>query len=346
MCNRLLLGLFAFAITGAMFMARPVLAVPAALPIPQWHKIDIKAAAWEGKGEFAVEVEITAPIVPLHDLAVRMHWPKGFEATETEATETQLAAGRHWTKRFVAKAPEIFDGLLDVEIAARPDPAALEAVVSRIATLSPELRALTLAEVKQFKTPVALGRALSMHIDVGVAALLPQELLFMPIWPLDHGVLFLWVPAAISGNSGLSTRLSDLVVAASTQDSSAALAAIGEMEHELATATEPIPIKTLNQGSLNLDAARVRELLAIDRMTLFAIKSPAALAELTMFAIAHPGSVGAPFAWANVGMLHNRAGAAAEATKAFQRALDLQPAWPRVRRLLESPAATTHGGSK
>jgi len=323
--------------------ATPAAARTPDIRLPDWNRVNTRILEWDGQGRLTLELEVGALAFPVRDVAARLYWPTGFTCTNSLQATPTIAPGTTWKATFTARTPAAFDGWLEIELTARPEVAPLVAAVEAVATFSPAARTILLEEARGFTAPIPIGRPMPLHLDAAIAAAVPRELVFTPCRPMGTRALFFWTPAAVLVAGADGKTFDRYVQACQTLDDTAALAAIGSLLQETAAATEPLVFKTLEAGETRLPPGTFREALRAAELTLRALADgPAGPANLRQALEKAPPSFSPPFLWANLSTLAQARGDTGLAAAALARALDLNPAWPMLRRWAgESP-----GGKK
>lgn len=333
--SRLLLGLCCALFIGGAAPTCP--AVSPELRLPEWNRFEPRITGWDGKGKLSLELEVQALKVKLLQLSAGLVWPSPLKSDDRAEKLSSLDSGKTWKTTWSATVPESFDGWFEVDLQALPEIAALEREIAAVATMSGMAREVLTKEARGFKTPVQIGRTVSLHIDPGMATLLPRHLLFSPVWMTGNRALLLWQPAGILGSGQVAEAWSAFCQAIPEQKTQAAMVALGKLQKLLAKTTEPIPLLGADQGQFSLMPQAILEAIEANLATLHAAEKHAAEpARLMLLAGKSGNSFTKPFIWANIGILHALGNRPDQAKKAWETALELQPGWPMLRGWMEA----------
>ncbi|MFZ2959891.1 MAG: hypothetical protein WA705_23680 [Candidatus Ozemobacteraceae bacterium] len=313
----------------------PVAAVTPDIRLPSWHELEPRVLSWDGKGDLIVEVEMRALKVPLHDLSAKIGWPRSIEGTMKRAHADILEPGKSWKSSHLAHAPRAFDGWIELEASARPDSAGLEGEIKRVATYTEMARNILVTEAKSFKTPIPLGRSVPLHIDESIAALLPRELLFVPLRPVGVHAYYFWAPAGVLGTGTVAEVFMAFGTAIRGQEDSAALAAVETLEKAVAESVSGdgmMPFKSFDGGETRFSQKIILEALAANRATLELLCSRKDAAKKLADRVQNgKNRMSTPFLAVNLGVYYKAQGRGEDAAVLWRQALSLNPGWPLVR---------------
>lgn len=305
--------------------------------LPEWNRFEPRIVGWDGKNKLSLELEVHALKVKMLQLSAGVIWTPPLQSSDRPEKLAALEAGKTWKTAWTATVPDSFDGWFEIDLQALPDTIGLEKVITDIATLSAMSKEILTKEAQGFKAPIQIGRTVSLHVDPGMATLLPRHLLFSPVWITGNRALLLWQPAGLLGSGQVSESWNAFCQAVPTQDTQAAVVALAKLQKLLTNATEPVPLRGVDQGQFALAPQAILEAIEVNLATLRASEKPSSEpSSLLLLAEKGGNNFTKPFAWANLGILHALGNRPEPAKKAWEKALELQPGWPMLRGWLEA----------